>query len=120
MHILGTISTSGTPTVLLNWAINDQFWANLWTMRTMRHSETSVLIYLHKRPAGTGGTNVHIEHNNKWYIWNIEYSWNKRYIKNFWNVSLGTLGTNGTYKQMINMEHKIKLVSLNTLGANGT
>ena len=69
----------------------------------MRQSETSVFIYLHKRPAGTWGTNgtygtseqmIHMEHK---ITFSIEYSWNKRYIRNFWNISAGTLGTNGTY-----------------------
>ena len=64
----------------------------------MRQSETSVFIYLHKRPAGTWGTNGTYGTSEQMITFSIEYSWNKRYIRNFWNISAGTLGPNGTYK----------------------
>ena len=69
----------------------------------MRQSETSVLIYLHKRSAGTWGTNgtygtsdqiMHMKHKITFIT---AYSWNRWYIRNFWNASAGTLGSNGTF-----------------------
>ena len=43
----------------------------------------------------------------------IEYSWDKWQIKNFWNVSAGTIGTNGTYgtsEYITDTEHKITCI----------